>query len=97
MTQEGADPTLKSASGRIPLHEACIGGHTDVVCILLDHMSNMEIADRNKQTAAHHAAYNGEGKCLKMLAAKGEHYRSAASLHSLHLKMECSCLMAGGN
>ena len=74
VSQEGADPTLKNASGRIPLHEACIGGHSDVVCILLDHMTSVDIADRNKQTAAHHAAYNGEGKCLKMLAAKGQNH-----------------------
>ena len=65
---------MKSASGRIPLHEACIGGHTDVVGLLLDHMSSVDIADRNKQTAVHHAAYNGEGKCLRLLAIKGEHF-----------------------
>ena len=70
--QGGADPTMKGVTGRIPLHEACIGGHSDVVALLLDHMTTLEIADKNKHTAAHHSAYNGEGKCIKLLAAKGK-------------------------
>jgi ankyrin repeat protein len=62
---------MKNFTGRVPLHEACIGGHADVVALLLDHISDLEITDKNKHTAMHHAAYNGEAKCLKLMAAKG--------------------------
>jgi len=32
--QAGGDPDNKSSGGRLPLHEACIGGHPKVVDVL---------------------------------------------------------------
>lgn len=69
--QSGADPTQKSMTGRIPLHDACIGGHDECVALLLDYMTAVDLTDRNQQTAVHHAAFNGEVKCLNLLAQKG--------------------------
>ena len=70
--QEGADPMLKSATQRTPLHDACIGGHLDCVSLLLDVMENIEVPDKNGQTAAHLAAFNGEAGALSLLLEHGE-------------------------
>ena len=63
---------LKSATHRTPLHDACIGGHVDCVALLLDVMENVELSDKNGQTAAHLAAFNGEAGALKLLLEHGE-------------------------
>ncbi|GFS01598.1 ankyrin-3 [Elysia marginata] len=67
LLKEGADPMLKSATHRTPLHDACIGGHLDCVALLLDVMENVEAPDKNGQTAAHLAAFNGEAGALSLL------------------------------
>ena len=69
--QAGADPMKFSSVHRTPLHEACTGGHTQVVEKLLQHMTDIDIADSNGQTAAHLAAYHGESQCLKVLLSSG--------------------------
>jgi len=63
---------LKSGSQRVPLHEACIGGHLDCVELLVDVMSDINISDKDGQTAAHLAAFNGEEESLKVLIENGE-------------------------
>ncbi|KAK3706693.1 hypothetical protein RRG08_019688 [Elysia crispata] len=71
LLKEGADPMLKSATQRTPLHDACIGGHLDCVSLLLDVMENIEVPDKNGQTAAHLAAFNGEAGALSLLLEHG--------------------------
>ncbi|RUS74753.1 hypothetical protein EGW08_017482 [Elysia chlorotica] len=71
LLKEGADPMLKSATQRTPLHDACIGGHLDCVALLLDVMENVEVPDKNGQTAAHLAAFNGEAGALSLLLERG--------------------------
>lgn len=61
----------RSGTGRVPLHDVCIGGNSECMSLLLDYMSDVDVADHNKQTALHHAAYNGEIKCLRLLTQKG--------------------------
>ena len=60
-----------SSVHRTPLHEACTGGHTNVVKQLLEHITDVDVVDSNGQTAAHLAAYHGEGDCLRALISKG--------------------------
>ena len=61
-----------SHAGRTPLHEACQGGHLQVMQLLMDYSRELDVQDRDGQTAAHLAAYNGEVKCLQSLADRGK-------------------------
>ena len=61
-----------SHAGRTPLHEACQGGHIQVMQLLMDYSRELDVPDRDGQTAAHLAAYNGEVKCLQSLADRGK-------------------------
>lgn len=59
------------SNGRTTLHEVCVGGHHECLKLLLKHVENVNVKDRDGQTPAHLAAFNGEVKCLKLLAEKG--------------------------
>lgn len=61
----------KGARNRVAIHDACIGGHIECVSQLIQMMSDIDIPDSNGQTAAHHAAFNGEIKVLKLLQENG--------------------------
>ena len=69
--QAHADPNEVNNFGCTALHEACQGGHDDVVELLLNASANYDLADNEGQTAAHMAAFQGELKCLQSLADKG--------------------------
>ena len=69
--QAGADANLRSENGRIPLHEACQGGHTKIVGILLDYTGHVDLQDREGRSPAHIAAFNGEVECLEILVSRG--------------------------
>ncbi|CAL1535973.1 unnamed protein product [Lymnaea stagnalis] len=73
LLKNGANPTLRSARQRTPLHDACIGGHFECAQLLMDAMSasDVNIPDNSGQTAAHIAAFQGETKILKQLIEKG--------------------------
>lgn len=60
-----------SSVHRTPLHEACTGGHIHVVQQLLQHITDIDFVDSSGQTAAHLAAYHGEGECLRALISSG--------------------------
>ncbi|XP_050408322.1 ankyrin-3 [Patella vulgata] len=68
---KGISPYSKGSKGRLPLHNACVGGHDECVKILLDHMTDIEGTDCDGMTATHLAGLHGEMKCLKLLVAKG--------------------------
>ena len=67
---------LRSGNQRVPLHEACIGGHLETVQLLIDVMSDINIQDKDGQTAAHLAAFNGEVECMKVLIQYGEYIQN---------------------
>ncbi|KAH9523572.1 hypothetical protein Btru_040367, partial [Bulinus truncatus] len=73
LLKSGANPTLISGMGRIPLHDACIGGHSESLQLLVDAMSadDLNIQDTSGQTAAHLAAFNGEAEILNILILRG--------------------------
>ncbi|XP_071476528.1 uncharacterized protein [Diadema antillarum] len=47
-----------------PLHLACIMQNSDIIRLLVEAGANPNEADRNGQTAAHHACKNGSAGCL---------------------------------
>lgn len=69
--QTGADPIQFGSSGKTPLHEACQGGHSDVLELLLGYTREVDTQDSDGQSPAHVAAYNGELHCLQLLNDKG--------------------------
>ena len=71
--QVGADPDIRVRGGRTLLHEACIGGHTEALKLLLIHVTDMDATDDLGQTACHAAAYHGELGCLKTLEEAGKY------------------------
>ena len=68
----GCDPNQRDNSGNTALHEACRGGHKDVVTLLLMNGCNVNAANSMGHTAAHIAAVNGENVCLQILNSFGE-------------------------
>jgi len=72
LQQSGADPLSRTSNGRTTLHEVCVGGHAACLALLLKHTDNVNVKDKDGQTPAHLAAFNGELKCLKLLAENGK-------------------------
>jgi ankyrin repeat protein len=69
--QQNHSPVSKTKTGRTPLHEVCVGGHKLCLRTLLQYTPEVNIRDREGQTPAHVAAFNGELGCIKMLQDKG--------------------------
>ena len=68
----GFDPDEVNGLGRICVHEACLGGHSAVLQLLLSQASkNLNQTDKDGQTAAHLVAANGAVDCLQALYDKG--------------------------
>ncbi|CAN1146120.1 hypothetical protein LINPERPRIM_LOCUS6817 [Linum perenne] len=42
----GANVKVKDEDGAIPLHDACAGGYTEIVQLLLNHASGLESVER---------------------------------------------------
>ena len=94
ISQAHADPNEVNNFGRTALHEACQGGHDDVVELLLNASANYDLADSEGQTAAHMAAFQGEIKCLQSLTDKGtECINNTLSGKPLHEFKHSSCQM----
>ena len=53
------------------MHEACQGGHGRVLGLLLDYTRDVDVQDRDGQSPAHLAAFNGELDCLMVLNERG--------------------------
>ena len=70
--QAGADPNLRSTSGRSLLQEACIGGHPNVVRLLVEFVDDVDAVDKEGQSACHAAGFHGEVECLEVLKDKGK-------------------------
>ena len=86
--QAGSEPIQFNLSGKTPLHEACQGGHWEVLELLLDYTQELDVQDRDGQSAAHIAASNGEVKCLQILSDKGvDIYEKSTSSNWLTLKV----------
>jgi len=62
------------SNGRTTLHEVCVGGHYDCLKLLLQYTNQVNVKDRDGQTPAHLAAFNGELTCLKILNENGMVY-----------------------
>jgi len=64
----GYNPLAASHTGRIPLHDACQGGHVGVLQELLTY-GGLELTDKRGQTPLHVAAYHGEAQCAQLLCS----------------------------
>ena len=69
--QAGANPLGQNHLGRTPIHDACQGGHLEVLQVLLQFTTDFDIPDKQMQTPAHVAAFNGEVECLQTLYDRG--------------------------
>lgn len=72
------------SNGRTTLHEVCVGGHPECLELLLTYTDQVNVKDKDGQTPAHLAAFNGELRCLKLLAEKG-----MLDLMFIHCHTEC--------
>jgi ankyrin repeat protein len=69
----GHDALVHSGAGRTPLHDACLGGHSEVLQLIVDAIPNHDcnVFDKEHQSPVHLAAYHGELKCMEVLAKAG--------------------------
>lgn len=58
---------LASASGLVPLHNACSYGHYEVAELLVRHGASVNVADLWKFTPLHEAAAKGKYEICKLL------------------------------
>lgn len=61
------------SNGRTTLHKICVGGHHECLKLLLTYTDQVNVKDKDGQSPAHLAAFNGELRCLKLLSEKGTH------------------------
>ncbi|RYP60382.1 hypothetical protein DL769_008151 [Monosporascus sp. CRB-8-3] len=75
LLEAGVDPNIKNNRSRTPLHEACWGGHEDIVMILLDHAiqdrEDLNIQDEDGCTPLDNACQAGWEGIVTMLLDNG--------------------------
>lgn len=82
----------RMSNGRTTIHEVCVGGHHECLSLLLKYTDQVNVKDRDGQTPAHLAAFNGEVKCLKILSEKGEYLRMSVYSRMSIRKQKIFCL-----
>ncbi|KAJ1476984.1 ankyrin repeat-containing domain protein, partial [Baffinella frigidus] len=58
-------------AGRTPLFAAALGGHTDILLLLLEHGADVSVADDDGWTSLHIAAFLGREKVVRLLLEYG--------------------------
>lgn len=69
----------KDSSGYTPLHHAAIGGHSEVVSVLLQKGAQINMTGKRGETALYLAASKGNTEVVKLLAAQGADLDRASS------------------
>jgi ankyrin repeat protein len=54
-----------------PLHNACFGGHADIVALLIEKGAEVSAVDSDKETPLHKAAWAGSEQIMALLLDKG--------------------------
>ncbi|PKS06003.1 hypothetical protein jhhlp_007836 [Lomentospora prolificans] len=60
-----------TGTGGTPVYNASLGGHTDVVKLLLERGANVHAATTKRWTALHGASWTGQTECVKLLLEHG--------------------------
>lgn len=68
-------PKAFDESGSTALHKASANGHLEVLKLLIQHGSDVELADMSGCTPLHLAARNGHLTCVKFLISQGADFR----------------------
>lgn len=66
----GANVNFKDANDhakQTPLHWACANGNLEIIKVLIDARSSIDVRNNNRQTPLHLAALNSQGEILKVL------------------------------
>jgi len=74
------DPTLiesRDGDGMTPLHQAVLGGQTEVAETLLNRGADISAMDAQARTALHHAANAGDAEAVSLLLARGSDFIEA--------------------
>ena len=71
LLDQGAVVAEPDAAGEPPLLIASLAGHADVVALLLERGSDIEIRNKGGLTALHAAAYGGNLEVVELLVSKG--------------------------
>ncbi|KAM1271292.1 hypothetical protein ACFX2J_032130 [Malus domestica] len=76
--RRGANLEAKDEDGAIPLHDACAGGYTEVVQLLINSANDaervnkmLETVDAEGNTPLHHAARGEHADIIRLLLASG--------------------------
>ncbi|CAN6580963.1 unnamed protein product [Malus baccata var. baccata] len=78
LLERGANLEAKDEDGAIPLHDACAGGYTKVVQLLINSANDaervkkmLETVDAEGNTPLHHAARGEHADIIRLLLASG--------------------------
>ncbi|KAM1467142.1 hypothetical protein ACFX2I_032282 [Malus domestica] len=78
LLERGAKLEAKDEDGAIPLHDACAGGYTEVVQLLINSANDaehekkmLETVDAEGNTPLHHAARGEHADIIRLLLASG--------------------------
>ncbi|KAM1037488.1 hypothetical protein EV1_032028 [Malus domestica] len=78
LLERGANLEAKDEDGAIPLHDACAGGYTEVVQLLINSANDaervkkmLETVDAEGNTPLHHAARGEHADIIRLLLASG--------------------------
>lgn len=77
LLEKGANLEAKDEDGAIPLHDACAGGYTEIVRLIISYANEhgvkrmLETVDTEGDTPLHHAARGEYGDVVRVLLAHG--------------------------
>lgn len=71
LMKDGADVNQKDSVGQTPLHRAAIGGHDNVLSLLLEHHAAIEARCKRQRTPLHWASLVGCDQTSQILLDKG--------------------------
>ena len=90
LVPEGLEGRLEVEYGRSYLSQAVLGGHEEIVKMLLEHGADVSSQDNSGGSALHVAAFHGQTGCARLLLAAGANVNALDAFGDTPLHESCS-------